>query len=281
MGGGLSFPILTQHIERVNTNLFRAACTHVNGLRPSQEDDHIIKYDVNDSGMMVFAVFDGHGGRQAAELSANHIIERCFKTFNDLSDRVTGEELYWMQAPPSDYEKLLTERLLDFDKWIMNKCADGCTGIIVLGQPWDLEKNRPITDKKELAKREFCFEQRDKFGIKLITLNIGDSRAILLPLEREHLPPHETFEQLSHDHKPSNPVEWRRITDANGFVQMNRVDGNLALSRAFGDRTYKDAPHLPADRQKVIAVPDYHVTMAKYGDTLFLACDGIFESSPL
>lgn len=40
---------------------------------------------------------------------------------------------------------------------------------------------------------------------------------------------------LSEDHKPDNVGESRRIDKANHMVEDSRVDGNLALSRAFGD----------------------------------------------
>ena len=40
---------------------------------------------------------------------------------------------------------------------------------------------------------------------------------------------------LSYDHKPGHDVERTRIQAASHFVEDDRVDGNLALSRAFGD----------------------------------------------
>lgn len=44
---------------------------------------------------------------------------------------------------------------------------------------------------------------------------------------------------LSFDHKPANEEESRRICAAGGWVDFNRVNGNLALSRALGDFVFK------------------------------------------
>ena len=39
-------------------------------------------------------------------------------------------------------------------------------------------------------------------------------------------------------------------------MQIGRVNGNLAVSRALGDFVYKDSPHLPEHAQKVSAEAD-------------------------
>jgi len=57
--------------------------------------------------------------------------------------------------------------------------------------------------------------------------NAGDSRAVLCR-DGKAVP-------LSEDHKPDNDTELTRIKKANHMVEDSRVDGNLALSRAFGD----------------------------------------------
>jgi serine/threonine protein phosphatase PrpC len=44
---------------------------------------------------------------------------------------------------------------------------------------------------------------------------------------------------MSKDHKPDDPLEKSRITEAGGFVTEGRVNGNLNLSRALGDLEYK------------------------------------------
>mmetsp|Transcript_14777 Transcript_14777/g.22907 ORF Transcript_14777/g.22907 Transcript_14777/m.22907 type:complete len:189 (-) Transcript_14777:414-980(-) len=58
--------------------------------------------------------------------------------------------------------------------------------------------------------------------------NAGDSRAVLCHDNKAY--------PLSEDHKPDSPGEYDRILKTNSHtVEDSRVDGNLALSRAFGD----------------------------------------------
>src|SRR5262245_14891475 len=57
---------------------------------------------------------------------------------------------------------------------------------------------------------------------------------------------------------------------------MSRVDGQLALSRAFGDRMLKTL-HLPPEKRKVTSNPEIITNETSKDDFLFLACDGIYE----
>ena len=59
------------------------------------------------------------------------------------------------------------------------------------------------------------------------TVNAGDSRGVLARTDG--------VVALSEDHKPDNEIEIKRIKAAKHWVEDSRVDGNLALSRAFGD----------------------------------------------
>jgi protein phosphatase 1L len=59
--------------------------------------------------------------------------------------------------------------------------------------------------------------------------NTGDSRVILCTKDGEVM-------QLSNDHKPTDIKEKRRIEQSGGFVRGSRVNGILAMSRAFGDK---------------------------------------------
>ena len=59
---------------------------------------------------------------------------------------------------------------------------------------------------------------------------------------------------------------------------MERVDGELALSRAFGDYGYKDGATLKQEDQAVTAMPDVTVNKrSKEDDFLVVACDGIWD----
>lgn len=84
--------------------------------------------------------------------------------------------------------------------------------------------------------------------------------------------------ELSFDHKPVLAVEKKRIEDAGGCVSMQRVDGELAVSRALGDFQYKD-PKLPVTDTKVTGNPDMSVVVRTGSEDQFLvlACDGIWD----
>jgi len=72
--------------------------------------------------------------------------------------------------------------------------------------------------------------------------NSGDSRAILVNKAGK-------ITELSHDHKPDNDGEMKRIKAAGGFVDDGRVSGIIAVSRAIGDWEYKN-PGLQATMEK-------------------------------
>lgn len=107
---------------------------------------------------------------------------------------------------------------------------------------------------------------------KIICANIGDSRAIL-----------KTGDQvvaLSEDHKPNDPKEKERIKNYGMVVSADgRVDGILAVARAFGDFYFKSKMEAmgPA-AQAVTADPDFKVVTRSSADKfIVIACDGIWD----
>lgn len=99
--------------------------------------------------------------------------------------------------------------------------------------------------------------------------NAGDCRTVLSKKGKA--------KDLSVDHKPNTPSEKTRIERADGFVEDNRVNGSLALSRSIGDFEYKNPSIKPQD-QIVTAYPD--ITIEKITpdcEFIVLACDGIWD----
>ncbi|EGW34474.1 uncharacterized protein SPAPADRAFT_59895 [Spathaspora passalidarum NRRL Y-27907] len=105
----------------------------------------------------------------------------------------------------------------------------------------------------------------------IICGNAGDSRTIMSI--------NGFAKALSYDHKPSNEGEKARICAAGGYVDMGRVNGNLALSRGIGDFDFKRNVDLPAEEQIVTCYPDViqHQINLDQDEFIVLACDGIWD----
>ena len=101
--------------------------------------------------------------------------------------------------------------------------------------------------------------------------NLGDSRTVLAHGSK--------VVYGTKDHKPSLPTERARIKNAGGMVINDRVDGGLAVARAFGDFDYKMRTDLPPTKQRVSPEPETHaVPRTTHTDEfLILACDGIWD----
>jgi serine/threonine protein phosphatase PrpC len=83
---------------------------------------------------------------------------------------------------------------------------------------------------------------------------------------------------LTEDHKPNNTTEKERIENGGGFVQFNRVNGELAMSRALGDFRYKLRDDMKMYEQLVIPIPDISIHERSAEDRVaVLACDGVWD----
>jgi protein phosphatase PTC1 len=75
--------------------------------------------------------------------------------------------------------------------------------------------------------------------------------------------------RLTHDHKASDPEEQQRIIAAGGFVNNNRVLGQVEVSRSIGDQLMKDyIVSTPFSSSRQVDDADTHVV---------LACDGVWD----
>ncbi len=102
-------------------------------------------------------------------------------------------------------------------------------------------------------------------GLKLVIANVGDCRAVLIR--------NGTPKQLTIDHKPTDPEEQKRIANYGGHVVycmgVARVNGVLAVSRAFGNRTI---------RQVIRPDPDiFSISLVDGDEYLIQASDGMWD----
>lgn len=132
----------------------------------------------------------------------------------------------------------------------------------------DQDMLEDVEMKEELAgTTAICVLIKDR---KIYCGNVGDSRSIASVRGR--------VQNLSYDHKPNNELEAKRIVAAGGWVEFNRVNGNLALSRALGDFVFKKNEDKKAEDQIVTAYPDVHVReLTADHEFIVLACDGIWD----
>jgi serine/threonine protein phosphatase PrpC len=101
--------------------------------------------------------------------------------------------------------------------------------------------------------------------VYLITANIGDTRILIIRTS--------SFEVLSYDHVASDLSEKNRVEKAGGYItchrNIDRVCGQLAITRSIGDARYKDY---------IISNPFYTKNKMNIDDiALVIASDGLFE----
>lgn len=94
--------------------------------------------------------------------------------------------------------------------------------------------------------------------------HVGDSR-VLLEADGK-------IDFVTSDHKPNRADEYVRIEDAHGIVFNERVNGFLAVSRAFGNYG------IDATKNIIIVEPEYtEVTLIEKNKFLVLATDGLWD----
>lgn len=118
---------------------------------------------------------------------------------------------------------------------------------------------------------------------QIYTSHVGDSGAFICVLDNKGKTIH--FEQLNQIHHPHREDELERIKQAGGIVTTHvlgipRLMGQLALSRALGDR-YFESVGLIHDAEICLPCP-YIVDIPEGGRGFIItACDGLTEDNKL
>lgn len=161
------------------------------------EDTYIIHKDAT---YCIYGVFDGHGGKNVSD-ALKKILPSYF------SKNVFNPKIKYNSE--SEITSKIKKSFLILDniiKYNVKSYTVGSTASIII-----------------------------KYGNLLITVNLGDSRALIL--KKNDRNPNGAILFSTRDHKPE--LEKDRIQNSKGSVKYDghvyRVNGNLSLSRAFGD----------------------------------------------
>jgi len=211
----------------------------MNGWRNSMEDAHIIHLR---EGWGFFGVFDGHGGEQCSKWVADRLSQDLTRDGCPVDDAAV--------------KKLILDCDADF---LDSKQPSGSTAAMCI-------IHKPTGDGKH----------------KLRVINAGDSRVLLGRRDGTIVDGGGTEEGLTTDHKPNHPDERDRIYRCGGHVEENhpgvpRVNGDLAVSRGFGDAEYKKTGGPGPEDRPVTANPELGVFYCDPTDFLMIVCDGVSE----
>jgi len=279
-----------------SVNRFDYGISEAIGARPTMEDRTIVvqslmadptdgyynnepKDTLNELAMTTFAaVFDGHGGDECSNYLVdamprnirNHMLaeREALRTALENSRNPRGGQEQSEDAASELMRRILKTAYLRTDKdFITPKSApqSGSTAATIV-----------------------------LMGRRLFAANVGDSRVVLCRSGGQCV-------ELTSDHKPSRPDEAARVRAAGGFILHKRVMGELAITRAFGDKSFKmgikamleeEADELSGgasgindnDIAKdltaplVSSEPEIASMVLSHNDEfLLLACDGLFD----
>ncbi|ODV86001.1 hypothetical protein CANARDRAFT_181901, partial [[Candida] arabinofermentans NRRL YB-2248] len=253
---------LTMEDAYSNDTTITTNTTNTTNTIPRDEihDENIEKLKIN-----IYGVFDGHGGSSASKFISEHLPfvlrDEIIQQINSLS---LEDKLKLCHC--QDILKLINFPLL------LKSVFLKCDSMFYSNQG----NNSGSTAVVVLIFQDYIF-----------VANSGDSRCILSM--------DGATKQLSFDHKPKNLGELMRIHGDGGYVKANRVNSILALSRAFGDFTFKmhnDHNHsrlilsksnprvklTPPEEYQVTVEPDIIMHKVTQSDEfLVIACDGIWD----
>ena len=274
-----------------SVNRFDFGISEAIGARPTMEDRTLViqslmlepthgyykgepKEDLEELAMTSFcAVFDGHGGDECS----NYLVEALPHQIRQamLAERVALKQAVEQSSAAGRYDQ--SE---DAVSELMRKILKGA--YLRTDNDFILPKNAPQSGSTAATLL--------LMGRRLFAANVGDSRVVLCRSGGQCV-------ELTSDHKPSRPDEAARVRAAGGFILHKRVMGELAITRAFGDKSFKmgikamleeDAEALAAGNGAqtnkdltaplVSAEPEIASMLLSHNDEfLLLACDGLFD----
>ncbi|GJZ93441.1 probable protein phosphatase 2C 13 [Tanacetum coccineum] len=83
--------------------------------------------------------------------------------------------------------------------------------------------------------------------------------------------------QISHDHRPSNLQEKKRVEELGGYFADGYLNGELAVTRSLGDRHMK-SPIGSYSKSPLTAEPEMtQMVLSDDDEFMIIGCDGIWD----
>jgi len=265
------------------------------GERVKMEDTYSFVVDyAGIRGQALFAVFDGHSGKHAAEWCGQHfheyllaeltatpdapipdIFTKVFSTIDSELGRMTDQGLtrsgstalaFFIRLEDANGRGMPLPRVAS--PALLRPQPNACpkpTSPLMSHALWGKFKNmNPGSAKNkeaELPKGPAAVEAPLSYKRVLHVANVGDTRGVL-SRSGEAI-------RLSYDHKASDKEEIKRITGTGGFVINNRVNGILAISRSLGDSSMKEF---------IIGTPyTFKIDVTDKDEFLIMGSDGLWD----
>lgn len=234
--------------------------THtITGRKTYQHDRHIIYHNEEVS---IYGVADGHGNDNTGHLVSEYA---C----NNLISELMHSDVFRSSPKPTlneNYEDTKTKIVQSVD--ILDKKAIA------------------MTDSQNLfAGSTLNFVIRTQQSNELLTVNVGDSRAILVSFTTSY---ELRVKQLSNDHTCTDAKENKRIVGAGGVVIGGLLNGHITMSRSLGNDDLKRfrnhtqflyPGNAPYSSDLFINTPDitHHEVSHDEDAYIVLATDGIWK----
>lgn len=299
MGQTLDKAVEIKDTHRGSNDILQFGCSAEQGYRLSMEDRHntiddlaktdLVSQNVKDwlkrtsTTLAFFAVYDGHSGDTCADFLSKNLISIVINELekNHTPTAADDTEFTLLNDDQKIQKSYIKADLLFQEKDLIN-------GAHAIKTKSGYHDGAPIDDGGSTAITAFIKRNNKTGETEIICANTGDSRSVLyLGRSKSDDVKSGPVEPMSFDHKPTNADERARIKESGGYIEFGRVNGTLAVSRAFGDLGYKTNGQIEADKQAVIALPDIkrvnfnatHDSTDADGeyDFLVLACDGVWD----
>jgi len=209
------------------------------GRRKTNEDAHTSILNLEEEPeTSFFAVYDGHGGKDASKFCSEKMHKNAVKS----------------KSFQTNKRKALRRAFTKTNESYMLKAKDdGCTALVAL-----------LTEKHlYVANAGDC---------RCVLFQNGKA----VQMSKDHKP--TDIEEKKRIEEADHEVTTEAILQNGKRVgTIGRVDGELSVSRAIGDFRFKDNFGQDDEKQAITCVPEITETEIQRGQFFVLACDGVWD----